>query len=229
VGPFSIPDYGRGSYAALLALRVLNGFASSLDEMTFATAMTLSFEGRHVEVDFLALKRTERFELAAPPDLILGEAKSAGKGQVVKPRDLSQLKAVAAKLPGAVIVIAVLRDHFLPAEKRILEPFVKWGRRLNADREPTNPVLLLTSNELMFDHLLSATWEDLGGVHAKFGTYDHTHNVRSLADATQQIYLGVPSFDSVRRVQWEKRMKGRRATRVDGAESPKASAVTQLQ
>jgi hypothetical protein len=70
VGPFSIPDYGRGSYAALLALRVLNGFASSLDEMTFATAMTLSFEGRHVEVDFLALKRTERFELAAPPGII---------------------------------------------------------------------------------------------------------------------------------------------------------------
>jgi hypothetical protein len=215
VGPFSVPDYGRGSYAALLALRLLNTFTSSLDEMTFATAMKLSFGGGRAEIDFLALKQSERSDLTAPPDLILGEAKSAGKGQAVKPGDLSQLKAVASKLPGAVIVIAVLRDHFLPAEKRILQPFVKWGRRLNADREPTNPVLLLTSNELMFDYLLSATWKDLGGVHAKFGTDDHTRNVRSLADATQQIYLGLPSFDAVRRVQWEKRMKSRRATRVD--------------
>jgi hypothetical protein len=229
VGPFSVPDYGRGSYAALLALRLLNSFTSSGDEMTFATAMTLSFDGRRAEVDFLALKRSERFDLAAPPDLILGEAKSAGKGQTVKPRDLSQLKAVAAKLPAAVIVIAVMRDHFLPAEKRILEPFVKWGRRLNADREPSNPVLLLTSNELMCDHLLSATWEELGGVHAKFATYDHTRDVRSLADATQQIYLGLPSFDTMRQAQWEKRIKGRRATHEDGAESPKASATAQLQ
>jgi hypothetical protein len=226
VGPFSVPDYGRGSYAVLLALRLLNSFTSSA--MTFATAMELRFDGGQAEIDFLALKGSERVDLTDPPDLIVGEAKSAGKGQAVKPRDLSQLKAVAGKLPGAVIVIAVLRDHFLPAEKRILEPFVKWGRRLNADREPTNPVPLLTSNELMFDYLLSATWKDLGGVHAKFGAYDHTHNVRSLADATQQIYLGLPSFDAVRRAQWEKRMKGRRATRVAGAESPKASAVTQL-
>jgi hypothetical protein len=132
--------------------------------------------------------------LAVEPEIILGEAKSVGKGQLIKPRDLAQLKAVAAKLPGAIVVISVLRDHFLPIEKRILEPFVKWGRRLNADREPTNPVVLLTSNELMFDYLLSATWKNLGGEHAKFSAYDHTRNMRSIADATQQIYLGLPSF-----------------------------------
>jgi hypothetical protein len=222
VGPFSVPDYGRGSYASLLTLRFLNGFESSLDEMTFATAMTLSFDDRRAEIDFLALRRSEQFERAALPDLILGEAKSAGRGQIIKPHDLSQLKAVGAKLPGAVIAIAVLRDHFLPVEKRILEPFVKWGRRLNADREPTNPVLLLTLNELMFDHFLSATWENLGGVHARFSSYHHTHDVRSLADATQQIYLGLPSFDAVRRAQWESQMK-----RKKGVEQAKLEAGTQ--
>jgi len=211
VGPFSVPDYGRGSYGALLTLRLLSRFGSAIHEMTFATAMTLEFDGRKVEVDFLGLRREERQDLTSPPELIIGESKSIGKGPIIKGRDLAQLKAIAAKLPGAIIVISVLRDHFLPAEKRILEPFVKWGRRLNSDREPTNPVMLLTSNELMFEHLLSATWQSLGGEHAKFGTYDSTRNLRSIADATQQIYLGLPSFDAWMRSQWEKRMKRMKA------------------
>lgn len=209
IGPFSVPDYGRGSYGALLALRLLSSFHSSLDAMTFSTAMTLDFNGRSVEVDFLALRQQERHDLATVPDLILGEAKSAGKGQLVHPRDLAQLKAIATKLPGAIIVVSVLRDHFVPAEKRILTSFVKWGRRLNADRQPTNPVLLLTAHELMCPHLLSATWKELGDEHAKFATYDHTRSVQSLADATQQIYLGLPSFDAWRLTQWEKKMTKR--------------------
>lgn len=145
--------------------------------------------------------------MAVAPEIVLGEAKSVGKGQLIKPRDLAQLKAVAAKLPGAIIVISVLRDHFLPIERRILERFVKWGRRLNADREPTNPVVLLTSKELLFDHFLSVTWKGLGGEHAKFGTDDHTRNMHSIADATQQIYLGLPSFGQWRQSQWEKKLK----------------------
>ena len=220
VGPFSVPDYGRGAYGALLTLRLISQFNSSLDEMTFATAMTLDFDSRQVEVDFLALRRAERHDLAVPPEMIVGEAKSVGKGQLIKPRDLAQLKGVAANLPGAIVVISVLRDHFLPIEKRILEPFVKWGRRLNSDQEPTNPVVLLTANELMFDHFLSATWKDLGGEHAKFGTDDYTRNMQSIADATQQIYLGLPSFAHWRQLLWEKKMK-----RVKyGLQPPKESA-----
>jgi hypothetical protein len=207
VGPFSVPDYGRGAYGALLTLRLIGQFNSSLDEMTFATAMTLDFDSRKVEVDFLALRRVERHDLAVAPEIIVGEAKSVGKGPLIKPRDLTQLKAVVAKLPGAIVVISVLRDHFLPMEKRILEPFVKWGRRLNGDQEPTNPVVLLTANELICDHFLSATWQDLGGVHAKFATDDYTRNMQSIADATQQIYLGLPSFGHWRQSLWEKKMK----------------------
>jgi hypothetical protein len=207
VGPFSVPDYGRGSYGALLTLRLIARFNSSHDEMTFATAMTLDFDGRQVEVDLFALRRDERHDLVVAPEMIIGEAKSVGKGQLIKARDLAQLKAAATKLPGAIIVISVLRDHFLPAEKRILESFVKWGRRLNAEREPTNPVVLLTSNELMFDFHLSTTWEHLGGEHAKFGNYECTRNMRAVADATQQIYLGLPSFGELRRSQLEKRME----------------------
>jgi hypothetical protein len=42
-----------------------------------------------------------------------------------------------------------LRDHFTAAEKLLLKKFLAWGRRVNPFGEPTNPLLLLTSNELL--------------------------------------------------------------------------------
>ena len=206
VGPFSVPDYGRGSYSALLALRVLSRFRSAMDRMTFATAMNLTFDGIHREIDFIAWHGDERMqETHRPPQLVIGEAKSLGNGELITASDVAKLKTVAAKLPEAVIVIAVLRDHFTAAEKKVLAKFVAWCRRVNAYGEPTNPLLLLTSNELMMEHYVSSTWKELGGHHAKFADYEHTRTLSNLADATQQIYLGMPSFDQVRGEYWRKR------------------------
>lgn len=118
---------------------------------------------------------------------------------------------LAAKLPNALVVISVLRDHFTRTEKALLNKFVNWGRRVNIHGEPTNPVLLLTAHELTMGYLLSATWEELGGIHARFAKYEHTRNLLNLADATQQIYLGLPSFQQVRRDYWDKRLARRKA------------------
>jgi hypothetical protein len=204
VGPFSVRDYGRGSYAALLALRVLEHYRSAMGPMTFATAMSLSFDGIRREVDFIAWCGEERMlQALRPPQLIIGEAKSLGQGELITATDVAKLKTVAAKLPEAVVVIAVLRDHFTAAEKKILAKFVAWGRRVNAYGEPTNPVLLLTSHELTMDHHLPRTWKALGGEHAKFA--DHIRTLFNLADATQQIYLGMPSFHQGRDEYWRKR------------------------
>jgi hypothetical protein len=212
VGPFSVPDYGRGSYSALLALRVLSRYRSAMDSMTFATAMNLEFDGVQREVDFVAWHAEERMQdTHRPPQLIIGEAKSHGKGELITAGELAKLKTIASKLPEAVIVIAVLRDHFTKAEKAFLKRFVSWGRRVNIYGEPTNPVLLLTSHELTMDHSISSTWKELGGEHAKFSDYDNTRTLFDFADATQRIYLGVPSFHQVRREYWDARHKRRLA------------------
>lgn len=214
VGPFSVPDYGRGSYGALLALRVLDRYQSSMGRMTFATAMKLSFDNAQYEVDFIGWRGEERgLSARRSPQLIFGEAKSLAQGELITASDLFKLKAVAAKLPEAVVVIAVLRDHFTEAEKKILRQFVAWGRRVNAYGDPTNPVLLLTSHELTFEHLLLSTWKELGGRHAKFADYEHGRTLSNLADATQQIYLGMPSFHSEREQYWRKYHERRKARR----------------
>src|SRR5262249_33524709 len=139
-----------------------------------------------------------------PPRLIIGEAKSLGKGELITPKDLAKLKTVTAKLPDSVIVIAVLRDHFTAAEKKILRKFVTWGSRANVYGEATNRVLLLTSLAVTIDHYLSWTWKALGGPHGKFSDYEHSRTLLILAEATQQIYLGMPSFPQVRDEYWKK-------------------------
>ncbi|MGV2291883.1 hypothetical protein AAHK20_24435 [Trinickia sp. YCB016] len=217
IGPFSAPDYGRGSYSALLTLRVLERFNSSSSEMTFSTGMNLSFGGVRCEVDFVAWRGDQRLgrESQRPPQLIIGESKSLGQGELITARDLAKLKSVATTLPNVVVVISVLRDHFTRTEKELLKKFVNWGRRVNIHGEPTNPVLLLTGHELTMDYLLSTTWKKLGGAHARFADFEHTHSLLDLADATQQIYLGLPTFHQARREYWEKRLARRKAAQKD--------------
>jgi len=205
MGPFSVPDYGRGSYSVLLTLRVIKSFRSYTDEMTFSTAMELKFDGIDAEVDFVAWHRGERHDADNPPDLLIGEAKSIGQGDLIKSKDLAKLHAIARKLPGAMLVISVLRENFTASEKNLLKQFVKWCRRLDDHGCPTNPVILLTAHELFFDYQISATWNELGQPYKSFADYDHTRNLHNFADATQRIYLGLPSFHDWRAAEWKKR------------------------
>ncbi len=173
--------------------------------MTFSTAMNLRFDGIDAEVDFLAWARKESLFSHSSPELIVGETKSLGKSTLLKSRDLSQLKAIVRKLPGAIIVISVMREKFLRSEIKLLLPFVTWGRRPDEYGQPSNPVILLTGIELFAEHPINAAWEELGGAHKKFADYRNTMNIFDLADATQQIYLGMPSFYDWEEAEWKKR------------------------
>lgn len=205
VGPFSVPDYARGSYSALLTLRVMNTFGSSLDEMSLSTAMNLKFDGVDAEADFVAWRRSERHGADNQPELLIGETKSLGQGDLIKPMDLAKLKAIALKLPGAILVISVLRMSFTASEKKLLQRFVKWGRRPDDHGRPTNPVILLTAHELLFKYLISSTWKELGEPYKSIADFEHTRNLHRFADATQRIHLGLPPFDEWRAAEWKKR------------------------
>lgn len=210
VGPFSVPDYAKGSCGVLLALRVLGKLGPSHDAMTFSTALALEFDGMKAEADFVAWVRKERHDSQRPPDLIIGEAKSLGKGDLIKQKDLTKLKAIGRKLPGAVIVISVMRGTFTESEKKLLIPFVRWARRLSKEGRPTNPVILMTGNELFARLYVNTAWKELGEPHKSFADYKHTSTLHNFANATQQIYLGLPSFVEWREAHWKKRSARRK-------------------
>jgi len=215
IGPFSVPDFARGGYGALLALNVLGHIGGSRNPKTFSTALTMRFDDVNAEADFVALQASDNMDRHRPPDLIIGEAKSLGDGDLIKAKDLAQLKAIGTKLPGAFLVVAVMRDDFTAAEKTRLLAFVKWARRPNALGDLTNPVLLLTGNELFHRFAISSTWEELGGRHAEYSDYDHTRDLKSFAESTQAIYLNLPPHYEDRRKASEKRRARKAAGRAD--------------
>jgi hypothetical protein len=191
VGPFSIPDYGKGSYASLLALRVLSQFSASHARMTFSTATKLNFEGREVEVDFIGWHTKEMLgrERDKEPQFFIGEAKSKGEGDLIKARDLDQLKLIGEKLPGSVIVIAILRDKFTDTEIKRLEKFVVWASRPDGLGHETNSVLLLTGHELFAGYSVHGAWEKLGVPYKDRADF---HNLKSLYDfarSTREIHV----------------------------------------
>lgn len=195
IGPFSTPDYARGSYGALLALRVLNNLHLDLDNMSFSTALNIKVDdGPNCEADYVAWISHQSLDENIHPKLVIGEAKSLGDGDLIKSHDLKQLRRIAKKLPGAIIVISVMRDKFTQNEKRTLLPFVKWARRLDNNWVPTNPVILLTGVELFHQFNLNSTWKEKGGLHAEHENLIHTRSLLSFAEATQSIYLGLPAF-----------------------------------
>lgn len=194
VGPFAVPDYARGSYGALLALKAISNIHISHDSMAYATALALSFDGIEAEADFVALRSPVRHGVHRDPELIICEAKSFGTGPLITAKDLTKLRAIARKIKGAVIVISVLRDHFIPEELKLLAPFVKWCRRSDPNGEMRNPVILLTGHEAFSRFDIGLTWKELGGEHAKFEGFEHRDSLHAFADATQAIYLGLDPY-----------------------------------
>jgi hypothetical protein len=209
VGPFAVPDYARGSYGALLALNVLRTLSWSSSRMTYSTAMTLKLGGADVEADFAAWWSADRFDEYQAPELVFGEAKSFGQGDLIKQSDITKLRLLAQRFPGATMVVSVLRRHFTENEKALLTTFVKWCRRPDAVGRSMNPVVLLTGHELFFDFSIDSTWKTMGEPHRKFGDSQNTRSLGRFADATQAIYLGLPPYSEEVRQRWRRRQERR--------------------
>ena len=196
IGPFSVPDYARGSYGALLALKTIRNAGTLFGRMTFSTALDLKLgDGAPCEVDYAAWVPHRHTGDTDVPRLVFGEAKSFGKGDLVRPHDLAQLRRVAKRFPGAVIAISVLREEFTKEEIRTLRPFIKWARIPDRHLVPRNPVILLTGVELFGKLSLRATWKDCGDRYARFVEHGWTSDLDSLARATQEIHLDLPTSD----------------------------------
>ena len=208
VGPFAAPNFARGSYGALLALKTLKGLSHGSERMTFSTALELHLDdGAPCEVDYAAWISHRSADRVGHPSLVFGEAKSFGEGDLIRPRDLTQLRRVAARFPVSVIVLSVMRDEFTQGEIRNLLPFVRWARRLNAHWQPTNPVVLLTGVELFHEFSIESTWRERGGPYERFADYDTTRSLHRLAEATQVIHLDLPLFAEDQRVASERRRR----------------------
>jgi hypothetical protein len=197
LGPFSVPNYADGAYATVLTLRLFaNTLYSGGTSTTFATGLDIVHGSAKNEVDFAGwYSEGRKFWIDPSPVVLFGEAKSFG-ADVFKERDVQRLKAMAEAIPGSYVVFSAMKKQLSDNEKKRIRRFAEWGRVLQKNGEPRATVIILTGTELFSDHDLKQTWEDVGGAHANMVEHASVHidDLWTLADITQQLYLGLPSY-----------------------------------
>jgi len=207
IGPFSLPQYAHGAYATLLTYRF---FSRLLDG---ATTPLLSFiatkQDRKIEVDLGLFFQCMRFG-TVETDLVIAECKTFSAFEV---DDVRKMRALSEEFPGAVLVFATLRRDLAPKEKKLLRPLINRGRRYWKVNRPYNSILVLTGNELLTDRRPRDVWQKLGGTHASHAReWGDLRKLVSLADATQQIYLGMQPWQT-----WLEEKRKRRKSRISKA------------
>ena len=204
MGPFSLPQQAYGVYSVLLTLRLFS------NPLRSATTPMLSFTAKKdaipIEADLALFFRASKFG-GHRTDLVFAECKTFNEFET---RDAERMKVIGREFPGAALVFATLRKSLTNKEKRLLHPVVNRGRKYWKAGHPYNPVIILTGNELFGDFDVWETWRNLGGIHAAHSQpCGERSELVSLADATQQIYLGMKSWHS-----WLKERSDRRASRM---------------
>jgi hypothetical protein len=195
MGRFAVPDYARGGYAVALTLRSI---ARDHDaEITWSTGLDL--KELDCEIDFAAWWRRgsmlddEREE----PVFVFGEAKSFGR-DAVDVRSIERLRSVGERFPRAIIIVSTLKQisEYSHNELSQLRELARWGRARRIAGKPRNPLIVLTGKELFSSWGIRRAWATDGNPvfvrHANIGLND----LLQLAEATQQLYLGLPNFDA---------------------------------
>jgi len=133
------------------------------------------------------------FGVQEEPVLVFGEGKSFAT-ESFKPDDVARMRKLAEKFPGAFHVFAALKADLTDAEKTAIGDFATWGRERLPDGRPRAPVIALSGTELFAAWDIEHVWKEMGDPRAKFVQRPTARidNLWTLADITQQLYLGFP-------------------------------------
>lgn len=198
-GPFSVPNFAEGAYTVALTLNVFNmrirGGGDT--EMTYATGLNLVHEDFKREVDF-AFWYSQRPILGQRPEprFVFGEAKSFAE-EAVTDHDIESLKLICQVVPGAIVVVAVLKMAFSENEKARLAEMTKWGWEL-VDGQPRAHMLLLTGVELFENFSVAKAWDEAGDAYPKDADHWIFGDLDDFARATQKIHLDLDYYDALK-------------------------------
>ncbi|MCA9627291.1 MAG: hypothetical protein KC766_06480, partial [Myxococcales bacterium] len=133
------------------------------------------------ELDFAMLWQ-EDGPWTSPMRVIFGECKTFGR---FEKKDVQRMRAVARAFPGAFLVFANLNERLTADEARLIQPLATSGRR-----QWRNPVVVLTAGELANDWNPPTCWKK-GKAATVAQAIPPLMSLTALADATQQIHLGL--------------------------------------
>jgi len=163
----------------------------------------LSFEskdqnGAQLEADFGILWQESLFG-EVMDGVIWGECKTFG---TFEQKDYKKMRLLAKQFPGSILAFCTLRTDLSQKEIKEITKIAKAGRKQWKNERPKNPVLILTGNELMDIFGPPHCWKKKHG-----NKYDRVYGLLDIADATQQIYLNLPSWKEEWYKEYEERKK----------------------
>lgn len=118
--------------------------------------------------------------------------------------DFARMRYLASMFPGAVLVFSTLRKSLSKEEIQAINKIARAGRKYWKAERPINPVLILTGTELLSWRRPPYCWDD-----PSKERFQHLHGLVDLCNATQQLYLGLPSWSDDWHKRWEARNKRR--------------------
>lgn len=216
VGPFALPNFAEGSYAAALALRFFAATLAHHDKagVTWSGGLELRMQDKRLEADFvLWYQRKQLLKNDLPTDVVFGEAKSFG-ADAFQADDVDRLKQLALVFPGSILVFATMKTaaELSEAEVSRLRRLAEWGRESIEGRGKSRaPVVVLTAVELFAPRSLSSSWQDASSRHAELiaPAWRSAESLRQLADMTQQLYLSMPSYQEWHEEKWRRHRERR--------------------
>jgi hypothetical protein len=116
------------------------------------------------------------------------------------------MRKIAERFPGAFLVFSALKNDLHDEERTAIAELAAWGREpMNGGGRPRAPVIVLTGAELFAPYRVDDSWRRLGGLRQELADASHMHleNLWGLADATQQVYLGMKSRSTELMERWE--------------------------
>ncbi len=203
IGPFSRNNKVGGLMCVFLTLRLFSQeFARISGNMSSLIGFELERKNTNLkEVDLAALLE-ERFDVSIPPDLFLCECKTF---KDFNSKDAERMIELGEEFPNSILTFATLKEKLSESEKKEIKKVVLHFQKGVGNR-PINPVLILTSKELlpddMFDHF--SDYEDITKPFHKFNDW-----IGNLAEFSIEKHLEMKTWGEIRTDIWKKAMEQR--------------------
>ena len=205
-GPFSVGNYGDGSYCVLLGLNFFERDHSLQTTPVMSFTAKNAATAKELEADFGLMWRDTAFG-ETQEGVLFAECKSYNK---FEKKDFVRMAAIAKEFPGAILAFCTLRKKLEIAEIKQLKRLTKAGMKYWKAERPINPVLILTGHEL-FDHFGAPhCWKNV----AVPDWVKRVHSILDFCNATQSIHLGLPHWQETWRQDFEKRRKRKKASQI---------------
>lgn len=203
VGPFSRSNKIDGLLSGFFTLNLFeHGIYAANDGITSFMNFLLEGHGNSLEVDLMLQLRTENFT-EDKTDLIFCECKTYRNFIQV---DIDRMKFLGETFPGSILVLSTLNDKLTSDEINLISSLVNHFRKGNGKR-PSNPVFILTANELLPKKFYNA-FGHFGKIHS---VIRHNDYIGYLCEKSCEIYLGMKMWNDLKTEEWIAEQNRRRA------------------